>query len=54
MGLIVLLLLILIGNCLFSQVLVFIPLNILNYLQLLGWYGLIIVLVVLLSWCFGD
>ena len=54
MPLIVLLALLLIGNWLFSELLVFIPYNLLNSLDSLTWLGFIVLLCLFLSWCLGD
>lgn len=54
MPLFVLLALVLFANCFFSGILVFIPLNILDFLRVPISYGAILVFLFLLGWCFDD
>ena len=54
MPIIILVCLLLIGNWLFSEVLIFSPLRILDFVDPLFSYGLIILILSLLTWFFKD
>ena len=54
MPIIILVSLLLIGNWFFSEVLIFSPLRILDFFSPIISYGVLIVILSLLSWFFGD
>ena len=46
--------LLLIGNWLITETLVFVPVSLATSLTSLGWWGLAILTVLFLAWCMGD
>lgn len=50
----VILVLLLIGNWLLTESLVYLPLNLLNRLTSLGGWGLALLIVGFLAWCMGE
>lgn len=50
----VILILLLIGNWFATEAFVFIPVDLLARLSLLGWWALGLVLLAFLAWCIGD
>lgn len=46
--------LLLIGNWLITETLVFVPVSLATRLTSLGWWGLAILTVLFLAWCIGD
>ncbi|MGF1478150.1 MAG: hypothetical protein ACFB4I_01480 [Cyanophyceae cyanobacterium] len=54
MLLVVLVIVLLLSNWFFADAFVFYPLNIVSYLGVFGRWGLLILGLILLSWCFKD
>lgn len=50
----IILVLLLIGNWLLTETLVYIPINLVGRLTYLGFWGLALVIVFFLAWCIGD
>lgn len=47
-------LILLLGNWILSSILVFIPIQIVNYLGSVSWTVFLLIVLGFLGWCFGD
>ena len=54
MFLVVILVLLLIGNWLLSESLVFIPIGLISRLVFYSWWGVALIIVIFLAWCISD